>query len=556
MDKLYTLFLFIFSIFATTISAQNEFYIQNGALVFINGQDGSVGQYNPSDKPTLYIQGSLTNLNDDVVGEGLQNNSGEIQITGNWTNTTGGFSTSGDEVFIGNTTQRLSGGFVGTNSALNNLIINKTGGAIVELNANVHVSNTLRFGTNGRIRTDIASYGNDGSAYSNVLTVTSSNPSSIVGYNTSGTDKYVEGKLARAVNGANTYFFPVGVAPASWDGLEPFQIGFSSATASTITGFVYPRNISLIGKNVFNDVNSDGIYDLITIDCELPLQWSINTSGGTYNYDISFFPGPSVETCEWDNTYGTPLSFTARNSLIGDVLEVPAPFPFASQGTGFITSPTGYSLAGLSAFSEFTLPGKSDLTPPVLPVELILFTGYPVDNKYIELKWITASEINNDGFEIQRSTDGVTFTAIGYADGKGTTSETSSYTFQDFNVTQNVVYFYRLKQVDFDGSTSFSNIVRVRLLPGVGGGWTISNFIPNPAVSSSYLNLQTSSDINLDYVFYDVLGRVIERKTSFFSKGNHLIEMDVEALAGGIYFISVTDGKLFYDRKLIKVADN
>jgi hypothetical protein len=555
MVKLYTLFLLLSILLSPLLKAQNEFYIQDGAIVSINNQVGTIGQTSVSDMPTLYVDGDIINLNDGVIGKGFFNSLGEIQITGNFVNTSGGYSSTGDEVFVGSTIQRLSGGFIGSNSRLHNMIVDKTSNAIIELNSDLEVSNILRFNSGGRIRTDIQSHGTNGSAYNNKVVFSSPSSGGLVGYNTSGADKYIEGKLERAVSGANNYFFPIGVEPGSWDGIEPFEINFASATASSITGYVFPKNINLIGKNVFHDINADGLYDLITIDCELPLQWSVNSSGGTYSYSITFYPGTAVETCEWENSFGTPLSFAARDGLIGNAVEVAAPFPFAGQGTGFITAPNGYTLSGLNSFSNFTLPGKSDLTPPILPVELISFIAYPANN-YIELEWITASEVNNDGFVVERSLDGITFEKIGYVDGNGTTNEKTIYTFQDDSVQYNRLYYYRLKQIDFDGTTSYSNIVSAKLIFNQLEGWTVSNFFPSPSVSNSYIQISTDKDIELDYMFYDVLGKVLEAKRQFFQKGIHIIKYDIEQLPGGIYFLSISNSEANYIRKLTKLSDN
>lgn len=538
------------------IFSQNEFFIQDGALVFVNNQDGLSGDVSPTDMPTLFVAGDVENLNNGLSSKGFFNNNGEIQVSGNWINSSGGYSSTGDEVLVGNSTQRLSGSFVGTGSRFYNLIIEKNSNTLIELDNDVEVNNILRFGSGGRIRTDVQSYGTDGSAYNNKVVLVSSAPGNIIGYNTTGADKYIEGRFERAVDGANSYFFPIGIAPSSWDGIEPFVINFSSATASFINSYVYPRNINLIGKIVYDDLNGDGLYDKIEIDCELPLQWAVNTSGGTYNYNIEFYPGPLVEICNWDNTYGTPLSFTAKDALIGNIVETTSPFPFANQGLGFKTSPSGYLLSGLTTFSEFTLPGKSDFTLPILPVELILFTAYPVDNSFIELKWITTSEVNNDVFEIERSLDGISFEKIGTVDGKGTTSDKSQYTFQDYNVQYNVLYYYRLKQIDFDGTNTYSNIVAVRLISNLEGKWSVSNFFPNPSLDETFIQVSTDKEVELNYVFYDILGRVLESKTRIFDRGIHLIDYDTEELPTGVYFLSISNNEAGYTKKLTKINDN
>jgi hypothetical protein len=177
-------------------------------------------------------------------------------------------------------------------------------------------------------------------------------------------------------------------------------------------------------------------------------------------------------------------------------------------------------------------------------------------NNYIELEWITASEVNNDGFEIERSIDGISFEKIGYVEGNGTTNEMTTYTFQDFSVQYNRLYYYRLKQIDFDGTTSYSNIVAARLISNQLGGWTVSDFFPSPSVSNSYIQLSTENDIELNYVFYDVLGKVLEVKNQFFQQGNHLIKYDIEQLPSGIYFLSISNDEANYTRKLTKLSDN
>lgn len=550
MLKLYTSFVFLFFLLFFNSKAANEFYIQDGAIVSINNQAGSNGDYNSSDMPTLYIGGTLTNLNTSVTGKGLFNNGGEIQLTGDWVNTAGGYSSTGDEIFVGNATQRLSGDFTSTNSPLYNLIIQKTANTLVELNTDTRVNNSIKFGAGGRIRTDVFSHGTDGSAYSRKIYLASAVAANLSGHNTTGNDKYIEGKFERAVSGANKYYFPIGVAPASWDGMEPFELDFTSATASVISSYVYPKNISLIGENVFFYYDPAGYYDLAIIDCELPLQWTINSTGGTFNYKASFFPGNAVETCNWDNAYGFPVSFVAKDGLIGNVLRSAAPFPFKIFGSGFITQPTLYTLSNLTTFSDFTIPGRED--PVILPIELLSFEAYPVNNSYLELKWVTSSEVNNDRFEIQRSIDGINFEPIGYVDGMGTTNIETTYLYQDKNVISNVLYYYRLKQIDFDGSSSFSNVASSQILGNQTDIWTVSDFFPNPAYSSSNLNIQTPTEVLIEYTFYDLLGRIIERKMIPFSKGNHLLDINLDLLSDGVYFLSLANKDAHYQRKLIK----
>ena len=98
-------------------------------------------------------------------------------------------------------------------------------------------------------------------------------------------------------------------------------------------------------------------------------------------------------------------------------------------------------------------------TAPVVPVELTSFTASSNGNEVI-LSWTTATELNNRGFEIQRSVDGTGFFTVGFVEGKGTTTNPQRYSYSD-KVPGNGQIFYRLKQVDFDGSYEYSDVVEV-----------------------------------------------------------------------------------------------
>lgn len=99
----------------------------------------------------------------------------------------------------------------------------------------------------------------------------------------------------------------------------------------------------------------------------------------------------------------------------------------------------------------------NDCNPTTLPVTWLYFTARANDSHEVALNWATASEINNDRFEIERSADGSSFEKIGTVNGNGNSVQTIEYSFKDTTV-QRGVYYYRLKQVDFDGRFEYSNI--------------------------------------------------------------------------------------------------
>jgi hypothetical protein len=123
----------------------------------------------------------------------------------------------------------------------------------------------------------------------------------------------------------------------------------------------------------------------------------------------------------------------------------------SSNGTGFTAN---YIQIGTSSFSSFYLHGSGSNAP--LPVELISFTATAINNEYIRLDWATALEINNDGFELQRSTDAQTWSNIAWINGNDNSTITNYYNHSDMQVAQNTAYYYRLRQVDNDGQFEFS----------------------------------------------------------------------------------------------------
>jgi len=123
----------------------------------------------------------------------------------------------------------------------------------------------------------------------------------------------------------------------------------------------------------------------------------------------------------------------------------------AATGT---TSSITISRSGLTTFSEFGL-GSNSLENP-LPVTFGSFNGKLVGTT-ANLTWTTLSEINNKGFEVEKSIDGKNFISIAFIAGNGTTNQRQAYSHIDSKATNSA--YYRLKQVDFDGKFAYSNTI-------------------------------------------------------------------------------------------------
>jgi hypothetical protein len=177
-----------------------------------------------------------------------------------------------------------------------------------------------------------------------------------------------------------------------------------------------------------------------------------------------------------------------------------------------------------------------------VPVELTSFTGSYVDNNVI-LEWSTATETNNRGFEIQRSTDGENFTVIGFVNGRGTTVEPQNYSFVDRNISPAMSHYYRLKQIDLDGTASYSDVLNLGEAPAID--FELYQNYPNPFNPSTKISFALPKDSNVELIISDLLGQTIATLLNGrMSAGNHSLDFDASGLSSGIYVytIKINDG--------------
>lgn len=164
-------------------------------------------------------------------------------------------------------------------------------------------------------------------------------------------------------------------------------------------------------------------------------------------------------------------------------------------------------------------------TVNVFPVELVSFDAVLSDN-FVTLNWATGSELNNDYFSIERSSDGNIFTKIGKVEGIGTSQELSTYSFRDL-VPFSDTYYYRLRQVDYDGTFSFSSVVRIEILTE---GLSLELY-PNPVVET--LTIKATNGLSLN--IYSMTSQLVY--SGDFSLGE--IKADLSMLESGVYVVEV-----------------
>lgn len=185
-----------------------------------------------------------------------------------------------------------------------------------------------------------------------------------------------------------------------------------------------------------------------------------------------------------------------------------------------------------------------------LPVELI---NFDINNhsKDFKLTWSTASEIRNDHFTLERSTDGQNFTSIGVINGSGTTSEKTDYSFTDFtvkNLYAVTTVYYRLMQTDLDGTNSYSPV--------------ISTTLSTKKILEFYQLEQPGSDLNVSFyaeesvptqvTVFGLSGKIIFTKVLTPSKGYNDVSFNIGTLSSGLYVINLNNGTSTATKKFIK----
>ena len=164
----------------------------------------------------------------------------------------------------------------------------------------------------------------------------------------------------------------------------------------------------------------------------------------------------------------------------------------------------------------------------LVPVELTSFGGENAGDKII-LKWQTTSELNNKGFNIEKSFNKKAWSAIGFVDGKGTTTNMSYYSFIDGNIS-GIRQFYRLKQIGYDGSYNYSKIIELNSSVNKLS-FSLSQNYPNPFNPETNINYSIPETSHVRLKLYDITGKVVK-------------ELVNETKQPGYYTIKLKGGEL------------
>ncbi|MCX2741004.1 T9SS type A sorting domain-containing protein [Pontibacter anaerobius] len=184
-----------------------------------------------------------------------------------------------------------------------------------------------------------------------------------------------------------------------------------------------------------------------------------------------------------------------------------------------------------------------------LPVELVYFRA-TAQQYSVELKWLTASEENNQEFVIERSVDGKNYIPIGTVTGAGSTTLSQLYTFTDSEVPAGIVY-YRLKQIDYDGQFNYSKVVSIRLKETIAQGKQL-NVWPNPFEEELHVEVYAPVANEVSLVVSDLKGRIIYQRSVQLKMGTNKLNLSLQELSTGVYLLHLQGTDITGKAKVIK----
>ena len=300
-----------------------------------------------------------------------------------------------------------------------------------------------------------------------------------------------------------------------------------------------------------------------------PLTWLCNgVPGVPMCGDTIIINSGHTVTVTSQQDYSEPVCSTPMYIVVKGTLDFPTNGPKLRLpcnsslfiDNGGVLSSTSSTGGGSSNFLEIcgtvvwrksdgTQTGPLNFGAAPLPITLISFEAVVKDNT-VQLTWITSSEINNDFFTMEKSSDAKNWEELLIVNGAGNSNQFLSYMETDFNPLEGISY-YRLKQTDFDGKFEYFNIVPVRFTKNHTFEFSL---YPNPVLQNETLNVTTSfaADEEILVVVRDLQGKEFYSKAFITIENQEFIGVPIdESIPKGIYLIIASSENSIYSKKLI-----
>ena len=266
-------------------------------------------------------------------------------------------------------------------------------------------------------------------------------------------------------------------------------------------------------------------------------------------------------------TQGMSFNYAGENSFMDHIDPITPAFTIFSNFSPIYNCAVAYNSGYYKTIgASFEFGGLTDGISPstktelmnkileffevIVPVELISFTIQAAEENIL-LNWSTATELNNSGFDVERSQDGKEFLKLGFVEGHGTTTQQQYYTFVDKNITATTKYFYRLKQLDNDGTFKYSETIEVDYL-GLPDNFSLSQNYPNPFNISTVIRYSIPEEKLVTIKIYNALGEEVRTLTNEMKQpGRYTINFDATSLSSGLYFYRLVAGQFVETKRML-----
>lgn len=310
-----------------------------------------------------------------------------------------------------------------------------------------------------------------------------------------------------------------------WDpsiAVDDITLGTAAGPVVDFTAEYFPAN----PQTTFNNVIVPSLNHISM--CEY---WTLTRNAGTENKNV---------TLAWDaNSCGVTLMSDLRVAHWDGAT-------WQNEGN---TATSGTTTAGtvtsgvVTWFSPFTLASVSTQNP--LPIELLDFTAIYNGNE-VDVKWTTATEINNDFFTVERSADANEYNTIAILDGAGNSISNINYSTLDASPLSGLSY-YRLKQTDFDGNFSYSNIVPIEIEKN---NFEIVNTFNSIEQNMLEITLNCTGNCLINFELYDMIGKNVYSSVVDATGKSIKIDVPTNTLSKGIYMLKAFNGNKIISKKI------
>jgi len=211
-----------------------------------------------------------------------------------------------------------------------------------------------------------------------------------------------------------------------------------------------------------------------------------------------------------------------------------------------LTNPSNWSSFGGTIFNDLT----STIGNGALPVELSFFTG-TLNGRKVQLRWKTETEVNNYGFEIERSTGAseTNWETIGFIKGNGNSNSQKDYAYSDAEIDQSGNYLYRLKQINNNGTYEYSDVVTVGV--GAPDKYELSQNYPNPFNPETRINFSIPVKQYVSLKVYNSLGELVKELINEYKEaGSYSVEFNASNLSNGIYIYRLETQNFVSNKKM------